>query len=78
VAEAAGRSIAAELLLRIRDRCVMLAETPGEIGTARPEIVKGTRSFLCPPYVIFFRYRRRAVHVIRILHERQDVDQHFG
>lgn len=74
VAGAAGRAIASEVVVRIRTKCQLLAESPGEIGTARPEIREGVRSFPVPPHVIFFRYRDRdEVQVVRILHERQDV-----
>lgn len=78
MAEAAGRQIAAELVRRIRARCLMLAETPGEIGTARPELVEGIRTFPTSPYVLFFRYREDEVQIVRILHERQDVERHLA
>lgn len=78
MAEAAGRQIAAELVRRIRARCLMLAEAPGEIGTARPELVEGIRSLPTSPYVLFFRYREDEVQIVRILHERQDVERHLA
>jgi len=56
----------------------MLAETPGEIGTVRSEILEGVRSFPAPPYVLFFRYSNGEVQVARVLHERQDVRRHLG
>jgi len=70
VAQAAGRAIAADVVLRIQARCRLLAETPGEIGTHRPEIQEGVRSLPVPPHVLFFRYRGEEVQVVRILHER--------
>jgi toxin ParE1/3/4 len=79
VAEAAGRAIAEDVVVRIRAECQLLAETPGEIGSQRPEIQAGVRSFPVPPHVLFFRYRGEEVQVVRILHERQDVeDQGIG
>jgi len=74
VAEAAGPAIAARVVSRIRQKCELLAETPGEIGVARPELGEDVRSFPVPPQALFFRYRRSEVQVIRILHERQDLD----
>lgn len=53
----------------------MLAETPGEIGRKRPDVMVGVRSFPSPPYVLFFRYTATEVQVIRILHERQDIER---
>jgi toxin ParE1/3/4 len=77
VAGAAGRGIASQVVTRIRAKCRLLAETPGEIGTARPEIREGVRSLPVPPHVIFFRYRgEEEVQVVRILHERQDLEGH--
>jgi toxin ParE1/3/4 len=73
VAEAAGPEIAARVVSRIREKCELLAETPGEIGRARPELGAGVRSFPVPPHVLFFRYRDTVLQVIRILHERQDL-----
>lgn len=59
---------------RIRGRFEMLAETPGLIGQARPELGEEVRSFPVPPHVVFFRYGNAEVQVIRVLHERQDVE----
>lgn len=76
IAGAAGRGIASQVITRIRAQCGLLAQTPGEIGTARPEIRQGVRTFPVPPHVIFFRYRGdEEVQVVRILHERQDVER---
>lgn len=77
IAGAAGRSIAAEVVVRIREKCRLLAETSGEIGTHRPEIREGVRSLPIPPHVIFFRYRDdEEVQVVRVLHERQDLGRY--
>ncbi len=73
IASAAGRDIASQVVTRIQAKCRLLAETPGEIGTARPEIREGVRSLPIPPHVIFFRYGgEKEVQVVRVLHERQD------
>jgi len=65
------------VLARIRATCGLLADTAGEIGTTRPEIRESVRSFPVPPHVIFFRYLgTEQVQVVRILHERQDVERH--
>ncbi len=57
---------------------MLLAETSGEIGTHRPEVMEGIRSVPTPPYVVYFRYGNGAAEVARILHERQDVERHLG
>ena len=72
--DAAGAEIAEAVVIRIRDKCRILARTPGEIGVARGELVTGVRSFVVSPHVLFFRYTRTSVEIVRVLHERQDVD----
>lgn len=78
MADAAGPGIAVQVVLRIREKCELVAETPGEIGRARPELREGIRSFPVPPHVLFFRYRESEVQIIRILHERQDLDRSYS
>jgi plasmid stabilization system protein ParE len=65
-----GASIAAALLERIRSHVSMLAETPGILGVGRPEILDGIRSFPSPD-------DDDALQVVRVLHERQDVNRHL-
>lgn len=77
MAEAAGAGVAAELVRRIQSHVRMLAETHGAIGVARPELAEDLRSFPSPPFVLFFRYAADRLQVVRILHERQDVDRHL-
>lgn len=77
IREAAGPTIAREQVERLRSKCQLVADTPGEISTMRPELGEGIRSFPVPPHVLYFRYRDSVVQIIRILHERQDVEQAF-
>jgi toxin ParE1/3/4 len=70
--------IAREVVGSVRATCQLIAETPGEIGTARPEIMAGVRSFSIPPLVLLFRYSDSAVQVVRVLHERQDIERSFS
>lgn len=69
--------IAREVVGRMRSTCQLIAETPGEIGTARPEIMAGIRSFSIPPHILLFRYSGSVVQVVRVLHERQDIERSF-
>lgn len=77
VREAAGEVIATEVIRRIQNKCILLADTPGTIGHARDEIGEGVRSFPAAPYVLYFQYRNESVFVLRILHRRRDVDSAF-
>jgi toxin ParE1/3/4 len=74
----AGRSVAAEVARGIRAKCQFLADAPGQIGHPRDELRPGIRSFPVSPHVVFFRYVGNVVEVVRILHERQDVDAEIG
>jgi toxin ParE1/3/4 len=74
IANAAGPRIAGEMIVRIREKCRLLADTVGEIGVLRPDIRAGVRSFPVPPHVLFFRYTGQEVEVVRVLHERRDVE----
>lgn len=77
VRDAAGPEIATQLIERVRNKCELLAETPGELGTCRDELADGVRSFYVQPYVLFFRYSTSTVEIVRILHERRDVERAF-
>jgi toxin ParE1/3/4 len=48
-----------------------------EMGRPRYEIRPKLRSFVSPPYIIFYRRQRDGVHIHRILHERRDIDKAF-
>lgn len=78
IREAAGADIARDLIEKIRNRCRLLADTPGTIGSDRDEIRVGVRSFPVSPYVLFFRYEDETVEIIRVLHEKQDLDRAFS
>lgn len=53
-----------------------LAEFP-TMGRARFEIRQRLRSFASPPFVVFYRRKRNGVHILRVLHERQDLETAF-
>lgn len=53
-----------------------LARYP-RLGRARDEVRPGLRSFPSNPFILFYRRTRTGVHVLRILHQRQDVETAF-
>lgn len=53
-----------------------IAEDPGR-GRARDEIRAGYRSFAVGSHIIFYLRRVRHIEVVRILHQRMDVDRHI-
>jgi toxin ParE1/3/4 len=55
----------------------LIAENPW-MGRARPELQKGLRGFPHGWYTIFWRPHDDAIEIIRVLHQRQDVEREFG
>jgi hypothetical protein len=60
------------------DRCRNLASIPGVLGSARPELEAGIRSFPHRGYLIFFRYRGRDVEIVRLMEGHRDLEAGFG
>lgn len=77
VADAAGMAVAGAVVLGIQETTNLLATTPGELGRRRSELGPGIRSFPRPPYVLFFRYTEKRLQVIRILHQRRDIETSY-
>lgn len=63
---------------KIRDRCRSFAALPGILGTARPEIAVGLRSFPFRGYVILFRYLGNSLEIVNVLNGRRDFQAVFG
>lgn len=61
----------------IRAQCRKLANLPGLIGRARPELRPDIRSTAFRSYVIYFRYVGETFEVVSILHARRDVSSAF-
>jgi toxin ParE1/3/4 len=59
---------------RLTERFVMVARMP-RAGRARPELLKGLRSFAFRGYVIFYSIGADGVLVERVLHGARDVIQ---
>ena len=54
-----------------------LAELPGTLGTARPELGPGIRSTPMGNYILVFRYAQGTVDLLAVLHASRDVASHF-
>ena len=77
VAREAAPDVAAEQLRSVDRACEALGDWPHS-GRARDELSSGVRSIVVDPYVVFYRVGKSAVEVIRVLHERRDVDAIFS
>jgi toxin ParE1/3/4 len=56
--------------------CEMLLGYP-KLGRARDELLIGARSIVTDPLVVFYRISANGVEVLRVLHEREDVELVF-
>lgn len=54
----------------------ILAEQP-HLGNARDDIRKGYRVYHVRRHLIFYRQKSTAIEIIRILHDRMDVETHL-
>ena len=63
---------------QLRQQCSKLANLPGTLGRARPELRVDIRSFAFKGYVIFFRYFPDVLEVVNILEGHRDIDSHFA
>lgn len=55
----------------------LIGENP-LMGRARPELRKGLRAFPHGNHTVFWRVEKDAVMIVRILHQKQDVQKAFG
>ena len=60
------------------DRLFELIVAHPEMGRPRNELQVGVRSFAHQAYIIFYRVRQDEVDVLRVLHQRRDVDEAFA
>ena len=63
-------------LFDIETACERLLDDP-LLGRARDELIAGIRSLLVRPHVVFYRVRHWRVEIVRVLHERMDVERVF-
>jgi toxin ParE1/3/4 len=74
---AGDRAVGSQFAGQLRERCRQFASLPGMLGTARPELGQGFRSFPFKSYVIFFRYSDDRVEIINILSGRRDLPAYY-
>jgi toxin ParE1/3/4 len=69
-------SAADDHLYAISLACGQLLENP-ELGRARDELFHGLRSILVDPHTVFYRATMTAVEVVRVLHQREEIENVF-
>src|SRR6202140_3380653 len=77
VGREASPDVADEQLRSLDRACEALAQWPHS-GRARDELFRGVRSIPVEAYVVFSRGGNSAIEIIRVLHQRRDVDAIFS
>ena|ERR1700730_17629867 len=71
-----SEEIAEKHLFEIEHMCGRLIETP-MLGKSRDEIIAGMKSIAVRPHVVFYDLSKGAIEIVRILHQRIDVEGAF-
>lgn len=72
-----GRKQRNVYLSALDDCFYRLADSP-DLGRACDEIRVGYRRFYQGKHVVFYRKVENRIEIVRILHERMDVERHFS
>lgn len=56
--------------------CARLLEN-SELGRPRDDIIAGLRSTHVAPHVVFYRVSENSIDIVRVMHERHDIDRIF-
>ena len=71
-----SEEIAEKHLFEIEHMCGRLIET-SMLGKSRDEIIAGMKSITVRPHVIFYKVSKGAIEIVRVLHQRIDVQDAF-
>jgi toxin ParE1/3/4 len=69
-------SVADDHLLEIQYRCEHLLDAP-MLGKERDDLLVGIRSLSAKPHVIFYLTSQTTVEIVRVLHQRMDIESVF-
>lgn len=75
--ESGSNDLALKYTEKLRQQCRKLAELPGTMGRARPELMEDVRSFPHDSYIILFRYRGSLLEIISIIEGHRDIEELF-
>ena len=73
----AGINTAEGIVTEIGKVCSVLEEHP-LAGRSRSEIRPGLRCVVISPHIVFYRVKNNAAQIVRVLDERQDIDELFA
>jgi toxin ParE1/3/4 len=72
-AQNASPELAEKLMARIDGAAARVAARP-MLGRARDDLLPGIHSIRVAPYLIFYRIGEDAIEVVRVLHDRRDLE----
>ncbi len=75
--ESGSNALATSYTEKLRQECRKLAEAPGTLGRARPELMEGMRSIPHGNYVIFFRYSGAFLEIVSIVEGHRGIEELF-
>ena len=67
----------AEIYLRLLKAAVDAVATDPEVGRACDDVRPGYRRYPVGSHVLFYRVTSTAIVVVRVLHQRMDVERHL-
>jgi toxin ParE1/3/4 len=77
--------LASEASMRVADMAIRKIVRAGErlerhpfAGRPRDDLIPGMRSTLASPYTVFYRIAQSNLEIVRVLHQRRDIDAVFG
>ncbi|MEH2064568.1 MAG: type II toxin-antitoxin system RelE/ParE family toxin [Nostoc sp.] len=75
--ESGSTELALRFTEKLRQQCRKLAELPGTMGRARPELMAGVRKTPHDNYIILFRYDDSLIEIISIIEGHRDIEELF-
>ena len=73
----ASIELADETVSSLFRTCAKLVGYPF-VGRPRDGLIPGLRSILSHPYIVFYRVSGSTIEVVRVLHQRRDIDAIFA
>lgn len=70
--------VARRFVHELRNKCDQLAAAPIQMGRTRADLHPGLRSHAHKSYVIFFRYERDVLEIMRVIESHRDIPPLFG
>ena len=71
-----GKATTQSYMANLHSKFKLLFNNP-QLGMERPELGSNLRNLFVNSHIIFYRYRKPRIEIVRILHKRQDPNQNL-